>query len=497
MQETIPQRIREIAREYRGKVAVSQGDFSLKYSELVGDIERVAMKLEKIGLRSGSRVLLVLPNSWFALRLILACFELGIVPLPLSLRYPVHFIERIFGLADASLVVTREDKKLSENTPQALLDENGELSLLGKPVPPRESFPALESPVAALFATSGTSGIPKLVMLTHHNILSDIDSCFDLVDISPDDRMLGVLPMFHVFGFSIAYLLPLVKGMTLTIVPSLYPLDGLLESLKRYRSTVFLGVPALFSILAGARARQEFDLHPLRLLICGGDALPSRVREAFESAFGLKIIEGYGITEASPVVSVNPSPEVRVAGSVGSVIDAIRLRIIDEEGDEVAPGEVGEIVLSGDPISPGYFRNPEENARSFREGWLYTGDLGRRDEKGILYIEGRKKELIIVSGFNVYPREVEEVIMEIPGVVQSAVVGVKRDVRGELIKAYVVPAEGVTLEPLQIVRFCKERLPHYKVPRLVEVVKELPQTVTGKIMKYAIKSSGAEVEIEE
>ncbi|MDI3525456.1 MAG: long-chain acyl-CoA synthetase [Candidatus Atribacteria bacterium] len=497
MLETIPQRIKRVAREYRDKIAISQGDFTLKYSELAGEIEQVARELDRAGVKSGSRVLLVLPNNWFALRLILACFELGIVPLPISPRYPEHFIEKIFSFADASLIITWKEKVLNESLPQALLDENGNLTFRSKPLSSGEQLPALESPVAALFATSGTSGVPKLVMLTHHNILSDIDSCFDLVDISPEDKMLGVLPMFHVFGFSIAYLLPLAKGMTLTIVPSLYPLDGLLESLKRYQSTVFLGVPALFSILAGARARQEFDLHPLRLLICGGDALPSRVRENFENAFGLKIIEGYGITEASPVVSVNPSPEARIPGSAGLVIDAIHLRIVDEAGNEVAPGEVGEIVLSGDPISPGYFRNPEENARSFRGGWFYTGDLGRRDEKGVLYIEGRKKELIIVSGFNVYPREVEEVIMEFPGVAQSAVIGVKRDVRGELIKAYVVPAEGATLEPLQIVRFCKQRLPHYKVPRIVEIVKELPQTVTGKIMKYAIKSSGAEVEVKE
>lgn len=495
MRETIPERLERMSREYGEKIAISSRGITIRYRDLPGVIAREVEAMERAGLRQGFRVVTAVSNSWHALRFSLAALFLGVIPIPLSPRTPEKMQIDILRAASAQCLL-RETPCSNPEIPCALLKEDGTIEYPSAFLPEHLPLPSFESPVAAIFPTSGTTGMPKLVMLTHWNLLSDIDSCFELVDISPEDRMLGVLPMFHVFGFSIAYLLPLMKGMTLTIVPSLYPLEEFVTALKNDQSTVFLGVPAVFSILAGARKKTPFDLHPLRLLICGGDALPSRVREAFENAFGLRIIEGYGITEASPVVSVNPSPEVRVPGSAGWVIDAMRLRIVDDEGQDVPQGAVGEIVLSGDPISPGYFANPEENARAFRNGWFFTGDLGRMDERGVLYIEGRKKELIIVSGFNVYPQEVEEVLLEFPGVARAAVVGVKRELRGEVVKAYIVPQEGWTLDPREIVSFCKKHLPPYKVPRLVEIVSDLPQTVTGKVMKYLLAQSPSEKEYE-
>ncbi|MCS7242497.1 MAG: AMP-binding protein [Candidatus Caldatribacterium sp.] len=496
MPETLPERLRSITQEYADKVAISAQGVSIRYRELLGVIEREVQTMQNAGVQPGMRVVTALGNSWPALRFYLACLFLGVIPIPLSPRTPQDLQVSILHASSAQFLLTESEPKDSR-IPTALMAKDGSIVYPSRFSPPSFPTPELASPLAAIFPTSGTTGTPKLVMLTHWNLLSDIDSCFDLVDISPEDRMLGILPMFHVFGFSIAYLLPLMKGMTLTIVPSLHPLEEFVAALKKDQSTVFLGVPAVFSILAGARKRVSFDLHPLRLLICGGDALPARIREAFESAFGLPIIEGYGITEASPVVSVNPSPEVRVPGSAGWVIKAIRLRIVDEKGNDVPQGEVGEIALSGDPISPGYLANPEENRRSFRDGFFFTGDLGRMDERGVLYIEGRKKELIIVSGFNVYPQEVEEVLLDFPGVARAAVVGVKRELRGEIVKAYIVPQEGYTLDPREIVHFCKRRLPPYKVPRLVEIVPDLPQTVTGKVMKYLLPQnpSGKEYEV--
>lgn len=495
MKTTIPERLKSIAREYRNKTAVSFGKERLSYEELLREIEKEVERMREAGVTPGCRVVTAIGNSFPALRFYLACLHLGVIPIPLSPRTPQDMWIRILKASSAQFILT-ETKLEDPDIPFALMGKDGVTAYPSKFLPSSVPLPDFESPVAAFFPTSGTTGTPKLVMLTHWNLLSDIDSCFDLVDISPEDRMLGILPMFHVFGFSIAYLLPLMKGMTLTLVPSLYPLEEFVTALKRDQSTVFLGVPAVFSILAGARKRVPFDLHPLRLLICGGDALPARVREAFESAFGLRIIEGYGITEASPVVSVNPSPEVRVPGSAGWVIDAINLRIVDEEGKDVPQGEVGEIILSGDPISPGYFANPEENAQAFKEGWFFTGDLGRMDDQGVLYIEGRKKELIIVSGFNVYPQEVEEVLLDFPGVAKAAVVGVRRELRGEVVKAYIVPQEGCTLDPREIVSFCKKRLPPHKVPRLVEIVPDLPQTATGKVMKFLLSQAPSQKEYE-
>uniref|UniRef100_A0A7V3YKC1 Long-chain fatty acid--CoA ligase n=1 Tax=Candidatus Caldatribacterium californiense TaxID=1454726 RepID=A0A7V3YKC1_9BACT len=495
MSETIPERLEKMSRDYRGKVAISFRGTRILYRDLPGIIAQEVAAMQQAGIQPGTRVVTAIGNSWHALRFYLAALTLGVIPIPLSPRTPEDMQVNILRAASAQFLL-REAPLKDQDVPCAILRENGEISYPLTLLPSSIPLPELESPVAALFCTSGTTGMPKLVMLTHRNILSDIDSCFDLVDISPEDRMLGVLPMFHVFGFSIAYLLPLMKGMTLTIVPSLYPLEEFIAALREDQSTVFLGVPAIFSILTGARKKTSFDLHPLRLLICGGDALPSRVREAFEEAFGLCIIEGYGITEASPVVAVNPSPEVRVPGSAGPVISAIRLRIVNDTGEDLGTNEVGEILLAGDPVSPGYFANPEENAQAFREGWFCTGDLGRIDERGILYIEGRKKEVIIVSGFNVYPQEVEEVLLGFPGVAQAAVVGVKRELRGEMVKAYIVPQEGVSLKPREIVDFCRKHLPPHKVPRLVEIVPGLPQTATGKVMKYLLAKAASEKEYE-
>ncbi|MCX6090928.1 MAG: AMP-binding protein [Candidatus Atribacteria bacterium] len=443
MSRTTTERIREMSQDYGKKIAVSQGDWFISYNDLVKEIDKEAGKLKKAGIKEGMLVVIVLPTHWHTLRLFLGCFQIGAIPLPLSPKYPPKMIEKTFHASDASLVVAQSQfQELLERLPLAIMGENGEIRFPSTVRNFETPLPVFDSPIAAFFSTSGTTGTPKIVMLTHKNILSDIDSCFDLVDIYPEDRMLGLLPMFHVFGFSIAYMLPLAKGMTLTIVPAIYPATNLIESLKKYQSTVFLGVPAIFSILAGARAKASFDLNPLRLPICGGDALPSRVRKAFERGFGLNIMEGYGITEASPVVSINPSPLTRIPGSAGPVISEINLQVVDDNGKTLTVGEVGEIILSGSPVSPGYFNNPEENEHAFRGKWFYTGDLGKLDEKGNLYIEGRKKELIIVSGFNVFPQEIEEVIMGIPGVARTAVVGVQRASRGEMVKAYVVPGEG-------------------------------------------------------
>ncbi len=243
MKETIPERIKNIAHEYSHKTAISQGNVSLTYEELLKEIEKEALRMEKAGLKPGMRVVTVFPNSFFALRFFLACFFTQVVPLPLSTRYPQELVHRIFHLADAQMLLADTSLTPIANLPWGVMEENGLIHYPPSLLPPSESFPQFESPVACLFSTSGTTGLPKLVMLTHGNLLSDIDSCFDLVDISPQDRMLGVLPMFHVFGFSIAYLPPLVKGMTLTIVPSLFPFQQFIEALKKDQSTVFLGFP--------------------------------------------------------------------------------------------------------------------------------------------------------------------------------------------------------------------------------------------------------------
>jgi len=342
---------------------------------------------------------------------------------------------------------------------------------------------------AVIIYTSGTTGRPKGAVLTHHNLVANILSCIQVLESVEHDRVVLALPMFHSFMLTVAILLPMSIGASVLVIKSIKPFRNVLLEMVRRRATIFLGIPQIFQALATARIPWWVHwLLPLRLAISGSAPLAVETLRRFGQRFRFPLIEGYGLSEASPVVCVNPVRGVNKPGSVGPPIPGVQVRIVDEYDRELPTGQVGEIVVRGDNVMLGYWNQDEATAATLRNGWLLTGDVGRMDEDGYVYITDRKKDMLLVHGNNVYPREIEEVIYQIPGVREAAVIGRPDPRHGELPVAFVVPAEGVTLESQAIHQFCRERLADYKLPREIIVTPEpLPRNATGKILKTELR----------
>jgi long-chain acyl-CoA synthetase len=281
---------------------------------------------------------------------------------------------------------------------------------------------------------------------------------------------------------------PLSMGAGIVLIKSVQPFKSAMREIIRNRATILVGIPQLFQALADAKI--PFWLHwvlKLRLVVSGAAPLPGETLVKFDRKFRFPLLEGYGLSEASPVVSFNPIHGVRKAGSVGLPLPDIEVKIFDDHGRELPPGQLGEIVVRGPNVMLGYYNQPEETAASLRDHWLHTGDMGKKDDDGYIYIVDRRKEMLLVRGMNVYPREIEEVLHQFPNVREAAVVAKIDEKRGEVPIAFVSPLDGVTLDPNEILRFCRDRLADYKIPREIRVVNTLPRTATGKIAKLELK----------
>ncbi|HHY94441.1 MAG TPA: long-chain fatty acid--CoA ligase [Firmicutes bacterium] len=348
---------------------------------------------------------------------------------------------------------------------------------------PRPAILADETPCAILY-TSGTTGKPKGAVLSHKNLLANVRQMDDASDLGSDDNFLSVLPMFHSFGWTVCVLFALYMGSTITILDGFRPKETL-RTLMEEGVTVFCGVPAMFAVLAHGTA-ESIPL-PLKLTVAGGAPLPEAVIRAFDARFQATLVEGYGLSEASPVVCLNPLDGVRKVGSVGIPLPGVEVRVVGEGMQEVPAGEIGEIAVRGDNVMLGYYGLPAETAEALVDGWLLTGDLGRMDEDGYVYVVDRKKDLVIVSGFNVYPREIEDVLLSHPRIGEAAVIGIPDPVKGEVVKAFVVPREGEKIEKAEILDFLKPRLARYKLPQVIEFAETLPRTPSGKVLKRLLK----------
>jgi long-chain acyl-CoA synthetase len=345
------------------------------------------------------------------------------------------------------------------------------------------------------------------VLLTHHNLAFTARSSAAIHDgIRPDDRMLGVLPLFHIYGMTITMLATLFEGGSYWPLPA-WDAEETLELIDGEGITLVHGVPAMYNDMVNTPGAAEFDLSSVRFANAGGSSLPREVMERFEATFGVDLYEGYGLTETSPVTHAN-RPGDRRPGSIGKPIPGVESMVVDEGFRELDPVErgpveegtdlddvVGELVVSGPNVMKGYYGLPEANEEAFTEvdgtRWFHTGDLGYRDEDGFFYVVDREKHMIVTGGYNVYPREVEELLFEHPDVADAAVVGIPDERRGETVKAFVVPTPGAEATPGDVREYCLERLAAYKHPREVEFVDELPRTTTGKVQKFELRG-GAE-----
>lgn len=463
-------------------------DHIISYAELEQNIIHTANYLSQQGLKPGERAAIALPNCPEFIYFYFGLIRAGGIAVPLNLlQKPV---ELAFMLSDsgARILVTNEAigsafaQLPGQTVATLILDEIYRQKISAAP---QVSFPEADpESVCTFLYTSGTTGHPKAAMLTHNNLNGNVRSMDDVSDFDRADNFLAVLPMFHSFGWATCVLLPLHTGCMITILDGFRPKE-VLKVLSQKGITVFCGVPSMFAVLLKLRRQAEFT--SLKYAISGGDSISEGHMLAFENSFNFPIIEGYGLSEASPVVSLNPLKGIRKMKSVGLPLPKVEVKIIDDEGAELPPGEVGELIVKGPNVMKGYYKREEETRMALKDGWLYTGDLAYCDSDGYIFIVGRKKELIITAGFNVYPGEVEEALEAHESVAEAAVIGIPHPVKGEVIKAFIIPSEGCKPDKNELSRFLRDRLSIYKVPEVFETASELPKGASGKVLKRLLK----------
>jgi long-chain acyl-CoA synthetase len=360
--------------------------------------------------------------------------------------------------------------------------------------PPLDSLSLPEAgDLAVLQYTGGTTGIPKGAMLTHANLMANvtqINAWLQRVRYG-QERLVGLLPFSHSFGLTACLNWPMSQGATIIVLPR-FEINSFIGVMQKYRPTMLPGVPTLFVALINDPRLAKLDMSSLWACISGSAPLPQEVRDRFESLSGCTMLEGYGLTEAGPVTHLNPIQGKRPAGSMGIPLPGTEAKVVDQESGarELPAGEVGELIIRGPQVMPGYWGNPRETDLVLRDGWLYTGDLARMDADGYFYIVERKKDLIIAGGYKIYPREVEEVLYQHPGVKEAVAFGVPDPYRGETVKVVIVPQDGAALTSEDIEAHCRRVLAVYKVPKIIEFRSELPKSLVGKVLRRVLKEEG-------
>lgn len=351
-----------------------------------------------------------------------------------------------------------------------------------------------EEDLALLQYTGGTTGLPKGVMLTHYNLVANVQMAKAWISKAERDKevVLGVLPFFHVYGMTTVMNLSIMYGAKMILLPR-FDAGQVLKTIQKHKPTLFPGAPTIYIGLLNHPDFEKYDLSSIKACISGSASLPVEVQEQFEKRTNGKIVEGYGLTESSPVTHANPIWGRRVNGSIGIPWPDTDAKIVKNGTlEEVPVGEIGEIAVKGPQVMKGYWNNPEATEEVLKDGWLLTGDMGKMDEDGYFYVVDRKKDVIIAGGFNIYPREIEEVLFEHPDIVEAAVIGVPDDYRGETVKAVIVPKPGAKLDEKQLDEYCRKHLAAFKVPRIYEFREELPKSVIGKVLKRQLVEEAIE-----
>ncbi|MFN2205595.1 MAG: long-chain-fatty-acid--CoA ligase [Candidatus Promineifilaceae bacterium] len=507
--------LEDSAREVPERDAVIFNDVRLNYAQVNGAASQVANGLSALGIQKGDKVALSCPNLPFFPIVYYGILKAGATVVPLNVLLKPR--EIAYHLADS-------DSKAYfcfQGTPELPMGEFGFKGF--QDADNCEHFfmitadPAGASPIegtktlgqlmynqppifdtvlteaddtAVILYTSGTTGQPKGAELTHSNMLLNARLADNMYEHRDHDVTLITLPLFHSFGQTVQMNSGFYKRMTLTLLPRFDP-GTALAILERDNVTIFAGVPTMYWALLNYPDAEKYDIEKiaanLRLAVSGGSAMPVEVMRAFGERFSVSILEGYGLSETSPVASFNRTDRPTKPGSVGLPVWGIKIRIVDIEGNDVPVGEMGEILIKGHNVMKGYYKRPEATAQTIENGWLHTGDIGTFDDEGYIYITDRVKDMIIRGGFNVYPREIEEVLMTHPAVSLAAVIGVPDESHGEEVKAFVILNSGAEESPDEIVTWCKENMAAYKYPRIIELRESLPMTATGKILKRELR----------
>ncbi len=509
-EKTMPDFLAEAAAKLPNRTAIAFAGIELDYKTVYGMVLKTATFLSDLGVKKGDRVALMTPNcpqyivSFFAIQ------KIGAVVVQVNPMYVEREIDHILNDSGAEVFIAYDQfypriKNVRDVTPlkKAILFSLGPaLDVTGEDVLKFESLLAAAAPqppkveidpvndLAVFQYTGGTTGVSKGAMLTHRNIVANalqVTEWFKGCRYG-EETVICVLPFFHSYGMTCCINFGIANAATLVVLPR-FEIDPVMQAIDKYQPTLFPGVPTMYIGVVNHPDVTKINVKSIKYCISGSAPLPVEVAQKFEELTGGYLVEGFGLSETSPVSHCNPMIGVRKPGSIGLPLPDTLCKIVDlETGTKILPpGETGELCITGPQAMKGYWNMPEETAKTLRDGWVYTGDIARMDEDGYFYIVDRKKDMIIAGGFNIYPRDVEEVLFEHPKVMEAVVAGVPDPYRGETVKAFIVLKEGEQATEEEIVAYCKTKLAAYKVPKLVEFRKELPKTAVGKVLRRFLR----------
>lgn len=508
----IPQNLGELlsinAKNRPHRIAIVFGQKKISYKTLDELTSRLAAGIIQLGIKKPEKIALLLDNCPEFVISYFAILKAGCVVVPINYMFKIEEAKFILEDSQAVCLITSrtyvdmaEELRLrvdnlkniitTSKTKKDTLDfskiERNDTSKLS-------NIPINPDDLAVILYTSGTTGHPKGAMLSHYNLISNAMDCSLAIKTNYKYTFICILPLFHSFAATVCMNLPLSIGAKIVIMKSIRPFKRIIRAIRKNRVNVFVGIPSIYNILKETKLPKILHspliklFNPLKICISGAAALPAETLQGFEKKFRIPLLEGYGLTEASPVVTLSPLKGIRKPGSIGVALSKnIELKIIDDKGNACTPGQSGELLVKGPNVMQGYFRQEEATRQTLKDGWLYTGDMAKIDRKGYVYIAGRKKEMVNVRGLNVYPREIEEVLYQNPKIKEAAVIGITDTHKGEVPKGFVVLKDGEKATEHEIIQYLRDRLAPYKIPKYIEFKVSLPKNASGKILKRLLE----------
>lgn len=512
-QEKIPENLAELleknSQRFGEKVAMYFNGRRITYDALSEYSKRFSQGLINLGI-DGQKIAILLHNSPEFIISYFGIAQTGSTVVPINTMFKQEEVEFILQDSGAHAIISsaaflnivQPIKNKSRILKYIILTDAlipGAINfyeIIERSIVRASDIKISENDVASILYTSGTTGLPKGAMLTHRNFISNALSCISAIGASSHDNIICLLPMFHSFAWTVCVLMSLFVGASITIIDTLRPFRKLIRNVIKKKVTIFVAIPSIYHILSEIEIPSIFTarvlkmIGPVRLCVSGAAALPSAILGKFEEKFNVPLLEGYGLTEASPVVSLNPLKGRKKPGSVGLPIDDVEVQVVDKDGKTCSVDEPGELLVKGPNVMRGYLNKPDETCLTIKKDWLYTGDIAKIDQEGYIYIVDRKKDMINVRGLNVYPKEIENVLMRHPAIKEVAVVRSWDKNKGEVPKAFMVLKEEAHLAYGEIIRFCREHLAEFKIPKNMEFVSLLPKNPLGKVLKRELEKLG-------